>query len=148
MTKEDHKKLGINFFNKTWEYIDKIDRTEKDNLEMISLAHTSKVHWQLSGAPVLNLVRGDWQISRVYSILGMGESALKYAFNCYKETVENNIGDFDLVFAHECMAFAYKILGNKTEMNKHLELGYKAIDQVEKQGDKDYCKTELDNIKK
>ena len=59
-----------------------------------------------------------------------------------------DIGDFDLVFAHECLASAYKILGHTIKMSFHLELGYKAIEQVSKKEDKEYCKSELDNIKK
>ena len=117
-------------------------------MKMIHCAHTSALHWQLSGAPVLNIVRSEWQISRVYSVLNMRESALFHAKACHDKTIENKIGDFDLVFAHDCMAFAYKVSGNIELMNKHLEFGYKSIDQVEKQDDKDYCKSELDNIKK
>ncbi len=146
MTKEDHKKLGITFFNKTWDYIDQKDKTEKDKLSMINFTHASRLHWELSGAPALNLVRGDWQISHVYSLLGMGESALVYAKSCFDNTIDNNFGDFDLVFAYEAMAYAHKILGNDELKSEYLEKGYKAIDQVEKQGDKDYCKSELDKI--
>jgi len=148
MTKEEHKKLGIKFFNKTWDYIDKKDRSSDEDLEMIHYVHASRLHWQLADGTPTNIVRGEWQVSRVYSLLGMGESALKHALACYQKTIEYEIGDFDLVFAHECLAFAYKILGNTHKMNVHLELGYEAINQVAKQGDKDYCKSELDNIKK
>ena len=148
MTKEDHKKLGITYFNKTWDYLDKPNRSNEDDLEMLHFAHASRLHWELSGAPILNLIRGEWQISRVYATLNLAASALKHATYVHDKTLENNIGDFDLVFAHECMANAYKLLGNHEAMIHHLELGYKAIDQVDKMGDKDYCKTELDNIKK
>ena len=148
MTFNEHKKLGIEFFNTTWDYLDKPNRTKGDNIEMIHYAHSSTLHWQLSGAPILNIVRGLWQISRVYSVLNMGESALFHAKTCYEKTIANNIDDFDLVFAHECMANAYKVLGEQKLMSKHINLGYHAIDQVTKQGDKNYCKSELDNIKK
>ncbi|AIO19551.1 hypothetical protein KQ51_01675 [Candidatus Izimaplasma bacterium HR1] len=148
MTLEDHKKLGISYFNKTWDYLNKKNRNNEDDLKMIHYVHASRFHWQMSGAPILNIVRGDWQVSRVYSVLKMGESALIHAKACYKQTIENNIGDFDLVFAYESMAHAYQILHDLDNMNKYLELGYNAIDQVEKDEDKEYCKSELDNIKK
>ena len=148
MTLEEHKKLGINYFNKTWDYIDKVDRSLEDNLKMIHFAHASRFHWEMSGAPVLNIVRGDWQVSRVYALLNMGDSAFLHANACYKKTIRNKIGDFDLVFAYEAMAHAYKILNDLDNMNKYLELGYRALDQVEQDEDKEYCKSELDNIKK
>lgn len=148
MTKEDHKKLGITYFNKTWDFIDQKNRSKESDLQMIHFAHASRLHWELSGAPMINIVRGEWQISHVYSILGMGESALYHATYCLEETIKNNFGDFDLVFAYEAMAFAYKVLGNDALMNKHLELGYSAIDGCKKQDDQKYCKSELDKIKK
>ena len=148
MTLEEHKKLGIAYFNSTWDLLDKANRTKDEDLKMIHFAHASRFHWEQSGAPILNLVRGDWQVSRVYSVLGLGESALYHANTCYKKTIENKIGDFDLVFAYESMANAYKVLNNKKLMNEYLDLGYISIDQVKKDDDKKYCLTELDNIKK
>ena len=148
MTKEEHRKLGIEYFNKTWDYIDKQDRTEEDDLMMMNYTHASRLHWTLSEAPLLNIVRGEWQISHVYALLGMGESALKHAEFVHKHTLDQGFGDFDLVFAHECMAYAYKVLGDLEKMNHYLDLGYASIDQCEKQGDKDYCKSQLDLIKK
>lgn len=147
MTKEEHKKLGITFFNKAWDYIDNANRTKEEDLEMLHYVHASRLHWELSGAPTLNLVRGDWQVAKVHVILGLKDSAMLYAKSCHDQTIENNFGDFDLVFAHEIMANAYKLFNDFDNMEKHLKLGYEAIDQVEKQGDKDYCKTELDKVK-
>lgn len=147
MTLEEHKKLGVQYFNKTWDYVDKPNRTIDEDIEMINYAHASRLHWKLSGAPVLNLVRGDWMIAKVYTLAKQGESALYFAKVCHDKTLENDIGDFDLVFAHEAMANAYKLLGNENAMNKHLELGYASIDQVAKKADKEYCRSELDKIK-
>lgn len=147
MTKEEYKKLGITYFNKTWDLIDKTDRTLEDDLMMINYTHSSRLNWELSGAPLLNIVRGEWQISHVYSLLNMGESALYHAKYVFDKTIENGFDGFDLVFAYEAMAFAYKVLGNESFMNEFLEKGYNSIAQVPKQGDKDYCKSELDKIK-
>lgn len=148
MTNEEHKKLGIDYFNKTWDFIDLEHRTPEQDLEMIHYAHASRLHWQLANGSELNKVRGEWQISRVYCILNMGESALKHAEACYNNTLLHKFGDFDLVFAYECMAFAHRVLGNNVAMESYLQDGYKAIDQVKKKEDKEYCKSELDNIKK
>lgn len=147
MTLEEHKKLGMSYFNQVWDLIDKKDRSKDEDLLMLHYAHASRLHWGLSGAPVVNLVRGDWQVAKVYALLGLGESALLYARSCHDKTIHNKIGDFDLVFAHEIMAHAFKVLQDFDSMKKHLELGYQSIDQVHSQEDKDYCKTELDKLK-
>ena len=146
MTKEEHKKLGIEYFNKTWDLIDKKDKTLGDRMQMIHYSHSSRLHWELSGAPLLNIVRGDWQISHVYSILDMGESALYHAQFVYDMTLKNEYKDFDLVFAYEAMAYAYKVLGDRILMKEYLDKGYESIKQVSTTDDKTYCKSQLDII--
>ena len=147
MTKEEHKKLGISYFNITWNLIDKENKTIEDKMQMIHYSHASRLHWELSDAPSLNIVRGEWQISHVYSLLGMGESALFHAQYVFDKTIENNYTDFDLVFAYEAMAYAYKVLGKNDLMDEYLDKGYSSIKQIQKKDDRDYCKTQLDIIK-
>jgi predicted GNAT family N-acyltransferase len=144
---QDTKKKAIDSFNKTWDMIDKEIRTKEDNKTMIEQALLSRKFWEQANGSMLNIVRADWLISHVCSILGDGKNALKYAKTCYGLTLQYNIDDFDLVFAYEAMAYAYKVLNEIDNMNNYLTLGYRAIDQVKKQGDKDYCRYQLDNIK-
>ena len=147
MDAKEHCKLAIEYFNKTWDYIDLVDRTHQQDIEMIHTAHTSRFHWGLAeGGTDLNKARGEWQISRVYNLVGLGESALYHGKESLRLCESNNYGDFDLVFAYETIAYAYRVLGKHQKMKLYLELGYKALDQVKKQEDKDYCKSELDKI--
>lgn len=144
MDQKEHKNLGIKYFNGTWDLIDKRDRTPEENLEMISMAHKSQHHWRHGGGTALNLARGEWQISHMYAVLGFGEAALNHAMSYKKQVEDNKFGDFDLVFVYEALAFAYNLLGMEEKKNEALKKGYELIDQVEKQGDKDYCKSQLD----
>ena len=57
MTHEQHKKLGIDLFNATWDLIDKADRTEAENFEMIHAAHASAYHWLKAGGDATNQAR-------------------------------------------------------------------------------------------
>jgi hypothetical protein len=74
---EWHRKQEVENFNKTWNIIDKKQRTKEEDLELIHTAHAFRFHWGFAGAPV-NFARGEWQISRVYSLLQMGDSALHH----------------------------------------------------------------------
>lgn len=144
---QDNKRKAIEAFNTTWDLIDTEVRTKEDDKKMIENALLSRKLWEQAGGTVLNIVRAEWLISHVCSILGDGKNALKYATTCYGLTMQYKIKDFDLVFAYEALAYAYKILGDKENVAHYLQLGYRAIDQVVKQGDKDYCKFQLDLIK-
>ncbi|MFX1497242.1 MAG: hypothetical protein ACFFBH_06930 [Promethearchaeota archaeon] len=139
---EIHEKIAKGAFNKTWDYLDKKDRTDEDNLNMIHTAHTSRYHWGVlvsngNGGPI-NLQRGEWIISRVYSVLGRGEPALYHAKKCLKLTEENNINDFDLAFAYEAMARASALMQNKKEFEKFNKLALKAGEEIKKKEDKKY----------
>ena len=138
---EIHEKIAKETFNKTWDYLDKKDRTDKDNLNMIHTAHTSRYHWGIlvskGKGQQINLQRAEWIISRVYTILGRGEPALYHAKQCLKLTEENDIGDFDLAFAYEAVARASALLQNKGDFKKYNDLAMKAGEEIKQKEDKD-----------
>jgi len=140
----DVKKTAIESFNQVWALIDKPDKTDEDKLNMIRLAHRSLHCWIQFGGTILHIVRGEWMISHVYSVLGMGEAALYHAQTCYEATLDHEIGDFDLVFAYEAMAFAYNVLGEIELKNQYLDEGYSALDQIVKDSDREYALSQLD----
>ena len=112
---------------------------------MIHAAHASIYHWSEFGEPV-NFARGEWQISRVYSILKMLESALFHAKRCLDICIENNIDDFDLAFAYEALARVYSILNEESEVEKYIRLAEEAGEKIKLEQDKDYFFSELKNI--
>jgi len=148
MTQEEkdmHKKLAAGCFNKTWDLIDKKDRTDKEDREMIHTAHASLYHWMQIGTP-LEFARGEWQVSRVYSILRMGQSALYHGEASLALCLDNGIGGFDLAFGYEAVARAYKTLGDEENKQKNIELALSAAEKVEDKGDRDYILSEIGSI--
>jgi hypothetical protein len=142
---EEHRKLAIELFNLTWSLLDKKDRTQEDNDRMIHAAHASRFHWGEIGTP-LEFERGEWQISRVYSVLKRSEPALYHARRCLEICKEHNIGDFDIAFAYEATARAHAVAGNKIDCEKYIKLAKEAGEQIEKKEDKDYFFGELKTI--
>ncbi len=143
--KESHRKFAIDCFNSTWNLLDKNERTLDDDARMIHMAHASRYHWGEIGT-TKNFARGDWQISRVYAVLGLGKNALKYAKHCICLCIENDIGDFDLAFAYEAAARAYVVLGDIPMSDQHLQLARKAGDAIAKEEDKEYFFSELETL--
>ena len=93
MTKDDdfepdHKAMAVATFNATWDLMDKQMRTAEENDMMVHSAHASRYHWGQVGGPT-EFERGDWQISRVYALLGKGTEALHYAKHCLTTCQEN-----------------------------------------------------------
>lgn len=141
----EHKKIAIDCFNGTWDLIDLKDRTEADLLKMIHMAHASRYHWGEIGTP-LEWSRGEWQISRVYALAKMGESALYHGNHALKYCLDNAIDDFDLAFAYETIARAYSVLKDNAQKQAFIDKAREASDSIEQQEDKDYFLSELATI--
>ena len=137
-----HEKLAKDCFNKTWDLLEKKDRTPDDGNEMIHTVQASRYHWGVLVAnekgTALNLQRGEWQIARVYTVLEREEPALYHANLCLKLTNDNNIGDFDFAFAHEAVARASALAGNKKDYEDHLKLAKEAGEKIKDDGDREY----------
>ncbi|MEO8208144.1 MAG: MerR family transcriptional regulator [Chloroflexota bacterium] len=111
-----HRQLGVDLFNHVWTLLEKSDRTAAETDEMIHAAHASRYHWSLAGTEI-NLARGEWQVARVYSVLGRGEPALFHAARCLAHAqaaaAAGGAEDWDLASAYEAMARATAVAGDR-----------------------------------
>ena len=147
MTREEmHRKFAIECFNDTWDLLDQTVRTSEHETQMIHAAHASRYHWGEIGSP-LNFARGDWQLSRVYAVLGYVEMAFRYAKSSLKICEENEIGGIDLAFAYESLARASAVAGDVKMMGKYLRLAKEAGMKIEKEEDKTYFSKELKTVR-
>lgn len=108
------RELGAWCFNRTWDLIEKEDRSAAEDEEMLTTTFASRFHWGRIGEPV-NFARAEWQISRVQVLLGNAPEALRHARRCLEITEAAGIGDFDLAFAYEAMARALALSGQHDE---------------------------------
>ena len=143
---EQHKEEAVKCFNATWELIDKPDKTHEDNVNMIHTAHASRYHWGQIGT-ALELTRGEWQISRVYSLLGMGQSALFHAKEALSLCLDNGIANFDLAFGYEAVARAYSVLGDQNNKVSFIEKAKEAAKAIAGEGDRKYVESEISTIR-
>lgn len=144
-SEEEHRKFAVDLFNLVWNLLNKKDRSKDDDYKMVHAAHASRFHWGEIGAP-LHFERGEWPISRVYSVLKRSEPALHHSKRCLEICMENGVGDFEIAFAYEAVARAHAIAGNKKECQKNIQLAKEAGEQIAKKEDKDYFFSELKTI--
>jgi hypothetical protein len=126
---EAHKYFGIEFNQKTWELLGKSDRTAEEEARMISLAHASHLHWGFVGTPE-NKTRGEWMLSHVYAVLGIGHPALYWAKLAMETCSANNIVDFDLAYANEALARAHAANGDRAAANDYRSRARQAGDAI------------------
>ena len=78
MTPEEERQLAVDLFNRTWTLLELPARTPEQGDELIDTAHASSYHWLQVGTAA-NRARSQWQLSRVYVVLGRPEPALYHA---------------------------------------------------------------------
>ena len=106
------RQLAVDTFNLVWTLLDKPDRTREEDDTMLHAAHASRYHWGEVGEPV-NLARGEWQVARVYCVLGRAEPALYHARRCVELNEANETReDWELGSAYEAMARASAVAGD------------------------------------
>jgi len=143
--KKFHNYMATKLFNDTWELFDKGDRSPEEDMLMIHTAHASLFHW-LQFGQAKNFSIGEWQISRVYADLNMGESALKHGLANVDLCLKNKLTGFELGYAYESVARAYKILGNETEKKTYLKKANSEAELISDAEEKEYLISDLKTI--
>jgi hypothetical protein len=119
---ETHRRLGADLFNKTWTLMEKDSRTAAEDDELIHCAHASAYHWLQVGTAA-NRARSEWQCSRMYTVLGRAEPALRHARRCFEicASEPGALEDWDLPFAYEALARAHALAGDAAESSRCVE---------------------------
>jgi hypothetical protein len=130
--------FATDFHGKTWEMLEKKIRTPDEDERMLDYAHASLAHWRSVGTEVRHQ-RGEWLLSRVYTVLGEASLALKHAHRCFEllEANQSEMEDFDTAFACEAVARAHAIGGDKAGAMKYIEMAQKAGEAIKEKEDRD-----------
>jgi hypothetical protein len=115
---EQRRRLAGELFNHVWELLGTEDRTPRQDDLMVHAAHASRYLWEEVGGPTQH-ARGEWQVSRVYAVVGRAEPALFHARRCLEICEESDIGGFDLGFAYEALARASAVTGDRGEAERY-----------------------------
>jgi hypothetical protein len=140
-----HRTLAKALFNFTWELIEKPDRSPDETDLMINAAHAGRFHWGLVGTP-RNAALSEWQIARVYALAGRGEAALVHARKSLELTVQHQLGDFELGFAHEAMARAYGVQARRGEQDVHLNQARACAARVAAEDDRTWLLRNVETV--
>jgi hypothetical protein len=145
ITPEQTRRLAVDLFNQVWRMMERDDRTVDDDDRMLHAAHTSRWLWGEVGEPV-NRARGEWQVSRVYTVLGRSEPALYHARRCLEICSEHGIGDFDLAYAHEALARAHALAGDRDRALASRRAAERAADQIADADDRELLDRDLGSL--
>ena len=130
-----HRQFGAGLFNRTWELIDKRDRSADDDAEMLLAATASRWHWGHVGGPE-EIATGDWQVAHVASLLGFGDVARFFAGRNLDVAESSGWDGWRLASAHEGMARAMAASGDAEGRARHLDEARSALAREPDEEDK------------
>lgn len=143
----DERLLAAQLFNQTWRLMEQQHRTVDDDDRMIHAAHASRYHWgQVAEATPAHLARGEWQISRVYALLGRAEPALHHAQRVLDICQQNGIADWDLAFAYEALARACAVAGDAGQARHYTDQALAATRNIADDEDRALVLADLQTI--
>ena len=148
MTPEEHRRLGVELYNGTWELIERQDRTPDEDDEMLHRAHASAYHWLQGPHTAANRARSHWLCSRVHALTGQPEGAHHHARRCL-ELVEGHseeMEDWDLAGAHEALARAHLASGELDDARRHFELACEETAKIANPADRKHIEADLDAL--
>jgi DNA-binding transcriptional MerR regulator len=145
MEPSEERSLAAGLFNETWRLLERTDRRSEDDDRMIHAAHASRFHWGNVGEPE-NLAIGEWQVSRVYAVLGRAEPSRYHAERALEICREHNIGDFALAYAYEALARASLVAGDAAEARRFTRLAREAGEHIVEDENRELLTQDLEAI--
>jgi hypothetical protein len=143
-----HRAEGVALFNAVWEMLDADDRTPEQADQMVHAAHASRWHWSQAGplAGDQQLAVGEWQCSRVYSVLGRGEPALHHAKASLEICEAAGLGDWVVAAAYEALTRASAVAGDAAGARAWMARGREAVTAIADPQDREVIESDLDSL--
>ena len=147
MSNEIQRQMAKDLFNRVWDLLEQEDRTPEDDDTMLQAAYASRFHWGEVGEPV-NWARGEWQISRVNSVLGRVDAAYYHARRCLELCQENALSAFDEGYAYEALARAAALAGEVVEAERYRNEGRRLAEDIADEDERVLLLADLDDLAK
>jgi hypothetical protein len=138
-----HRRFAAEAFDETWTLLALAER-KKDQVErMIHCSHAALYHLQkVPGIDAKSLVKGYWQLARVYAAAGQGVVARSYAFRCMDDAMASE-DPFLLAIACEALGRAAAVLGDGVERDRQAAIGKEYAAQILDPDTRAFCDDNL-----
>ena len=145
---EQHRAEGVALFNAVWEMLDADDRTPQQADQMVHAAHASRWHWSQAGelSGDQQLAVGEWQCSRVYSVLGRGEPALHHAKASLAICEQAGLSDWVVAAAYEALTRASAMAGDAAGARAWMARAREAVVAIADQEDREVIDGDLNSL--
>ena len=141
-----HRELAAETYNAAWDLLDSPDRTPEDDDRALTLAFTSRHHWEEAGGGDEQLAVGDWFIGHVAAHVGLAGVAQRYSQRALDRVERAGIGGWLKASVNEGMARAAAVAGNAEDRARYTTLAYEALEAVEDPDEREVIEEQLASI--
>jgi hypothetical protein len=145
MASIDDKDLASQLFNRCWELLEQNERSDDDNVELLTSALTSRFHWLNAGGPEQWII-SDWMVARAAGAAGSSDTALRFALRAYEAARANESPDWLVASTAEGVARAYAVVGNAEEFTNWVALAGRLAEVIVDTENKTLIESQLADI--
>jgi hypothetical protein len=140
-----HRTFAAATFNRSWDLIDKPDRSPAEDAELLTTVFASRFHWEPIGTDE-NKAVGDWQIAHAASHLALPQIALTFANSALERTQAAGRSDWLLASCYEGVARAHAVADDAAERDRYVELARAVLETVDDPEDRELIESQLRTI--
>lgn len=132
-----HRWFAVEYNNAVWNLLERSDRSDEENEQMIHSAHASLIHWLEVGGPI-NALRAYYLLTNAYAAAGDGPSAVRYGERsmAMKEESPEGLADWDIAFIYDAVARAHAAAGNPDRARELRDLAQEAGEAIADEEDR------------
>jgi tetratricopeptide (TPR) repeat protein len=143
-----HRYFSAQCFNQAWELIKKPERTLEEDEVMICLGHASHYHWtQRADYSPTNRSIANWQLARIYALVGRLDQARHYAGLCLQASREEGVEAVFEGFAYEALARLESLAGNREQAQRYLASALAQAEKTEDEEDRQMLLNDLAELR-
>lgn len=137
-----HRTFAPQAFNHTWKLLDAPELTTEQELEMLAATFAQRFHWYEVG-DARNRAIADWQVSRVFAVLGYAELSKRFGEHSLALADEHDLGPFVKGFAYEAIARAAAEVDDVSMYTENMELARTQLEKIEDEEEREALTSDL-----
>ncbi|MGC2484863.1 MAG: hypothetical protein WA359_01280 [Acidimicrobiales bacterium] len=145
MSEVDHRKIAVETYNHCWDLLERDQRSQDEDIELLTSAFTSRYHWSFAGGPEQWTV-SDWMVSRAAASIGEGSLSLAFALRANSAVQEFDAPDWLVASTAEGLARAYGALGDEKVRDEWIATASNLVEAIADEDDRDLIASQLSSV--
>ncbi len=145
MSEFDHRTIAVERYNHCWDLLERDERSQDEDFELLTAAFTSRYHWSFAGGPE-QWVMSDWMVSRAAANIGEASLSLAFALRANSGVQEFDAPDWLAASTAEGLARAYAALDDEDSRDEWINSAQGLVEAIADDEDRALIASQLASI--